>query len=218
MYTLIVTAKLNDIDPQAWFASPVSPNCRTLGCTSCCPGFGKPRGIRTWPHRPALTPRYVFEPACSAAADLTSCGTRRMGTSIQQLGHEVRLIAPMYVKPFTRRQTSDARDAAAIVEAVRRPTMRFVAVNTAMVQARSMMFRARGLLIRQRTQTVNASRGHLAEFGPVAPRGVANVEQLWEAFWEAFAERVETLPELVHSPPKLFSHHQDVPPILVALS
>ena len=58
-----------------------------------------------------------------------------------------------------------------------------------------MLFRTRGLLVRQRTQTVNALRGHLAEFGLVAPRGVANVEQLWEAF----AECAETLPELVVS-------------------
>ena len=58
-----------------------------------------------------------------------------------------------------------------------------------------MVFRTRGLLVRQRTQTVNALRGHLAEFGLVAPRGVANVEQLWEAF--PFAECAETLPELV---------------------
>ena len=52
-----------------------------------------------------------------------------------------------------------------------------------------------GLLVRQRTQTVNSVRGHLAEFGLVAPRGVANVDQLWEAFTEC----AESLPELVVS-------------------
>ena len=94
-----------------------------------------------------------------------------------------------------KRQKSDARDAPAIVEAAQRPTMRFVAVKTQQAQARSMVFRTRGMLVRQRTQTVNAIRGHLAEFGLVAPRGVANIAQLWKAF----TERVESLPELVVS-------------------
>jgi transposase len=99
----------------------------------------------------------------------------------------------VYVKPFTKRQKSDVRDAAAIVEAAQRPTMRFVAVKTEQAQARSMVFRTRALLVQQRTQTVNALRGHLAEFGLVAARGVANVEQLWQAFGES----AESLPELV---------------------
>ena len=81
------------------------------------------------------------------------------------------------------------------MEAAQRPTMRFVAVKTKEAQARSMVFRTRGLLVRQRTQTVNAVRGHLPEFGLVAPRGIANVEQLWEAFTES----AESLPELVTS-------------------
>ena len=84
----------------------------------------------------------------------------------------------MYVKAFAKRQKSDARDAAAIMEAAQRPTMRVVAVKTKETQARSMVFRTRGLLVRQRTQTVNAIRGHLAEFGLVAPRGVANIEPM----------------------------------------
>ena len=73
--------------------------------------------------------------------------------------------------------------------------MRFIAVKTKQAQACAMVFRMRGLLVRQRTQTVNAIRGHLAEFGLVAPRGVANIEQLWEAFTEC----AESLPELVVS-------------------
>ena len=134
------------------------------------------------------------QPPCLVVME-TCGGAHHWGREIQQLGHEVRLIAPMYVKAFAKRQKSDARDAAAIVEAAQRPTMRFVAVKTKEVQARAMVFRTRGLLVRQRTQTVNAIRGHLAEFGLVAPRGVANVEQLWEAFTEC----AESLPELVVS-------------------
>ena len=134
------------------------------------------------------------QPRCVVVME-TCGGAHHWGREIRQLGHEVRLIAPMYVKAFAKRQKSDARDAAAIVEAAQRPTMRFVAVKTKEAQARSMVFRTRGLLVRQRTQTVNAVRGHLAEFGLVAPCGVANVERLWEAF----AESAESLPEMVVS-------------------
>ena len=134
------------------------------------------------------------QPRCLVVME-TCGGAHHWGREIQQLGHEVRLIAPFYVKAFAKRQKSDARDAAAIVEAAQRPTMRFVAVKTQQAQARSMVYRTRGLLVRQRTQTVNAIRGHLAEFGLVAPRGVANIEQLWQAFTEC----AESLPELVVS-------------------
>ena len=68
-----------------------------------------------------------------------------------------------------------------------------------------MVFRTRGLLVRQRTQTVNAVRGHLAEFDLVAPRGVANIEQLWEAF----TEHAESLPELVVSTTTMLFEHVD---------
>ena len=69
-------------------------------------------------------------------------GAHYWGREIQQLGHEVRLIAPVYVKPFVkRRQKNDANDAAAIIEAAQRPTMRFVAVKTEQAQASSMLFR-----------------------------------------------------------------------------
>ena len=73
------------------------------------------------------------------------------GRAIGALGHEVRLIAPIYVKPFVRRQKNDAADAEAICEAATRPTMRYVAVKTEEQQARAMLFRTRDLLVRQRT-------------------------------------------------------------------
>ena len=71
--------------------------------------------------------------------------------------------------------------------------MRLVTVKTEQTQARSMLFRTRALLVQQRTQTVNALRGHLAEFGLVAARGVANVERLWHALMQ----REHALPDLV---------------------
>jgi len=91
------------------------------------------------------------------------------------------LIAPAYVKPFVKRQKNDAADAEAISEAASRPTMRFVAVKTQEQQARAMLFRTRDLLVRQRTQLINALRGHLSEHGVVAPQGPTNVKVLSQA-------------------------------------
>ena len=103
------------------------------------------------------------------------------GREILKLGHDVKLVPPIYVKPFVKRQKNDAADAEAICEAAQRPTMRFVAVKGEEQQARAMLFHTRDLLVRQRTQTINALRGHLAEFGVVAPQGVAHVGRLASA-------------------------------------
>ena len=88
------------------------------------------------------------------------------------------MIAPAFVKPFVKRQKNDAADAEAICEAVQRPTMRFVAVKSAATQASATIFRKRDLLVRQRTQTINALRGHLAEYGLIAAQGVGQVSKL----------------------------------------
>lgn len=93
------------------------------------------------------------------------------------LGHEVKLIPPVYVKPYVKRGKSDAADAAAICEAVTRPTMRFVEVKTADQQAILALHRTRDLVVRQRTQTINMLRGQLAEFGVVFPQGVGHATQ-----------------------------------------
>jgi transposase len=82
------------------------------------------------------------------------------------------------VKPFVKRQKNDTADAEAIAEAALRPTMRFVAPKTEAQQAAAMAFRTRDLLVRQRTQTINALRGHLAEYGVVAPAGPAHIGRL----------------------------------------
>jgi transposase len=89
------------------------------------------------------------------------------GRELSRLGHEVRLIPPSYVRPFVKRQKNDAADAEAICEASQRPTMRFVPIKSEAAQAAAVVFRARDLLVRQRTQIINALRGHLAEFGLV---------------------------------------------------
>lgn len=115
------------------------------------------------------------------------------GREILALGHEVRLLPPIYVKPFVKRQKNDAADAEAIAEAASRPTMRFVAVKTAGQQGNAMLFRARDLWVRQRTQTVNALRGHLAEFGVIAPAGHARVDRLAAAI----DDEAIVIPEMV---------------------
>ena len=81
-----------------------------------------------------------------------------------RLGHEVKLIAPQYVKPFVKRQKNDAADAEAIVIAAQRPEMRFVEPKTEDQQARAVLFRGRKRLVRQRTELMNALRAVLYEY------------------------------------------------------
>jgi transposase len=130
--------------------------------------------------RAQLLPFLAAQPPCIVAME--ACATaHHWGREIAQLGHTVRLIPPVYVKPFVKRQKNDAADAEAIAEAACRPTMRFVAVKTEAQQARMMTFRARDLLVRQRTQLVNALRGHLAEYGVVAAQGMPHLKRLQAA-------------------------------------
>ena len=96
------------------------------------------------------------------------------------MGHDPRLIAPRYVKPFVKRHKNDTADAGAIVEAALRPTMRFVDPKTPDQQGGAVLFRTRAQFIRQRTEATNALRAHLYEFGYVAPIGAQNVKQLVE--------------------------------------
>ncbi len=116
-------------------------------------------------------------PPCLVAME--ACGGAHFwGREIGKLGHEVGLIPPAYVKPFVKRQKNDAADAEAICEAAQRPSMRFVPVKSEETQGAAMVFRVRELLIRQRTQAINALRGHLAEFGAVVPQGAGNAARL----------------------------------------
>ena len=94
------------------------------------------------------------------------------------LGHDVRLIPAQYVKPYVKRNKTDAADAEAICEAVSRPTMRFVPIKSLDQQAVLALHRVRALLVRQRTQLANAARGILGEFGLVVPRGIRRLAEL----------------------------------------
>jgi transposase len=97
-----------------------------------------------------------------------------------KLGHDARIMPPAYVKPYIRRQKNDASDAAAICEAVTRPSMRFVGVRSLENQAALMPHKAREMLVSQRTQLLNALRGHLTEVGVIAPQGLRFARELAE--------------------------------------
>lgn len=126
---------------------------------------------------------------------LEACGTAHYwARELGKLGHEARLMAPSYVKPYVKRgKKNDATDAEAICEAAQRPGMRFVTVKSADQQGALMLHRARALLIRQRTMLVNALRGHLAEFGIVAARGIWNVKGLMALVTDGGEDRISEL-------------------------
>ena len=117
-----------------------------------------------------LAPCLVGMEACA--------GAHFWARTIAELGHEVRLMPPAYVKPYVRRQKNDLADAAAICEAVTRPSMRFVPIKSEAQQAMLLIHRARDLLVRQRTSLINALRAHLAEFGVVVPKGAQHGRRL----------------------------------------
>jgi transposase len=117
-----------------------------------------------------LEPCLVGMEACATA--------HHWARELAALGHEVKLMPPAYVKAYVKRNKNDAADAEAICEAVRRPTMRFVAVKSVDAQSILILHRARHLLVRQRTAQVSAMRAHLAEYGIIAPKGRAHVRDL----------------------------------------
>jgi transposase len=103
---------------------------------------------------------------------IEACGTAHYWARVlQALGHEVRLLPAAYVKPFVRRNKTDARDAAAICAALKQADMRFVRIKSAEEQAARGLERARELLVKQRTQLLNATRSLLAEHGIIAAQG-----------------------------------------------
>ncbi|MER8412993.1 IS110 family transposase [Mesorhizobium sp. M1342] len=139
--------------------------------------------------------RFLAEqPTCTVAMEACA-SSHYWAREISGLGHSVRLIAPGYVKPFVKRQKNDAADAEAICGAAQRPTMRFVAVKSEEQQAAAIVFRVRDLVVRQRTQTINAIRGHLAEFGMVAAQGLFHVAKLLAAI----EDKGSAVPEVARS-------------------
>jgi transposase len=124
---------------------------------------------------------------------MEACGASQYwARELCRLGHEVKLMSPQLVKPYVRRNKNDWRDAEALCEAMSRPSMRFVPVKTAEQQAALMLTGIRDGLIARRTQLGNMIRGHAAEFGLIAPKGLDKLEPLL-----ARIAQDETLPALV---------------------
>ena len=116
-------------------------------------------------------------PACLVG--LEACGSAHYwAREIAKLGHTVRLMPPKDVKAYVKRGKTDAGDAEAICEAVSRPSMTFVPVKSVAQQGLSMLPSVRSQLVNQRTQIVNAVRGHLSELGLVAERGLRGLAEL----------------------------------------
>ena len=134
-------------------------------------------------------------PACLVGME--ACATAHYwARELTKLGHLVRLMPAKDVKAYVKRNKNDAADAEAICEAVRRPTMRFVQVKSAEQQGRLMLHRTRDLLMRQRTQLINALRAHLAELGIVAAQGNAGLKELLKII---VGERDARLPVDAHA-------------------
>ena len=157
-----------------------------------------------------IDPCLVGMEACSSS--------HHWAREIEALGHEVKLMPAQYVKPYVKRNKTDAADAEAICEAVRRPTMRFVPIKSREQQAVLLQHRSRELLVKQRTMLVNAVRSYCMEFGLVMAKGIHNVSKLKQAVGqmslpkaatdvlglmftqlEAMNEKIDTLEERIHA-------------------
>jgi transposase len=130
-----------------------------------------------------LPPTVIGMEACAAG--------HYWARELRKLGHEVRLMAPQHVKAYVKRNKNDGRDAEGLCEAMGRPTMQFVPIKSEQQQAALMLAGVRQQLITRRTQLCNAIRGHAAEFGLIAAKGLDKIEPLLERL-----ARDESVPEL----------------------
>jgi len=145
--------------------------------------------IRRQLRRSRVLPFFKKLPPCLVGVE--ACATaHHWARQLIGLGHEVKLMPPNYVKAYVKRGKNDAADAAAICEAVTRPSMRFVAVKGVEQQSILMVHRTRELLVRQRTMVINAMRAHMAELGIVAPAGVPQVKRLLDIIADGDDDRL----------------------------
>jgi transposase len=139
--------------------------------------------------RAKLIPFFEKLPCCLIGIE--ACATaHHWGRRLTELGHEVKLMPPSYVKPYLKRQKNDAADAEAICEAVTRPSMRFVEVKSPEQQSELVIHRTRMTLMRHRIELSNTIRAHMAEFGRAAPIGRIGLQGLIEIVRDETDERV----------------------------
>ena len=132
-----------------------------------------------------------FEKLSPCRVGIEACATaHHWGRKLGELGHEVKLMPPSYVKPYLKRQKNDAADAEAICEAVSRPSMRFVEVKSPEQQSVLVIHRTRMTLMRHRIELSNTIRAHMAEFGLAAPIGRLGLQGLVEIIRDDADERV----------------------------
>jgi len=136
----------------------------------------------------ALPPCLVGIEACPSA--------HHWSRKLQVLGHTAKLMPPSYVKAYLKRSKNDANDAAAICEAVTRPSMRFVPIKSEQQQSGLMLHRSRRLLVRQRTMLSNAIRGHMAELGLISAKGRNGTAELLEVIANADDDRISAIARL----------------------
>ncbi len=130
----------------------------------------------------ALPPCLIGIEACPTA--------HHWSRQLSALGHTIRLMPPNYVKAYLKRSKNDANDAAAICEAVTRPSMRFVPTKSEQQQSGLMLHRSRQLLVRQRTMLSNALRGHLAELGIISAKGRNGTAELLKVIADEADDRI----------------------------
>ncbi|ARM10836.1 MULTISPECIES: IS110 family transposase [Rhizobium] len=135
--------------------------------------------------------RSFFEKLPNCVVAMEACASSHFwAREISALGHQVKILPAQYVKPFVMRGKTDAGDAMAITEAMKRPDIRSVPIKTAAQQAATMTLRTRTFFVRQRTNAVNALRGYMAEFGLVGNRGIAHFGKLVAALPEQGDARI----------------------------
>ena len=156
------------------------------------------RGTQVWRKKMTRKQLYACLATCPVAVlAMEACaGAHWLARKCQSYGHQVRLIAPQFVRPFVKGNKTDFADAEAICEAASRPSMRFVAIKTAEQQTVLALHRVRESLVAERTATSNQIHAFLLEFGIDLPVG---------------ALAITRLPVLIDDPVHA------LPPVLVAL-
>src|SRR3954463_9722353 len=132
--------------------------------------------LRRRMHRDAVVKLASGLPACIMAME-ACCGAPHLGRLLHEMGHQVRLMSPEYVRPYVKAQKNDDRDAEAIAEAATRPTMRFVELKSAEQLDMQSLHRVRDRLVGERTALINQLRAVLLERGIAVPQGRRKLEQ-----------------------------------------